>query len=89
METTIYRGPDEDESEIDIEVEGSLEPYCRGSYEEPPSGGGVDDVRATFWDAAAKKRRDIPLTDDEISSFSEQMAEESCDDEPDYPDYDD
>lgn len=89
METTIYRGPDDNESEIDIEVQGSLEPYSAGTYYDPPEGGGVEDVQATFWDESAKKRRDIPLTDDEISSFSEQMAEDACDDEPDYPDYDD
>ena len=87
MDTTIYRGEGDTETEIEVEVIGMLEPYFSGSWDEPPSGGGVDDIQAIFRDG--KKQFDISLTDSEIKEFQDQLAEQDMDYEPDYePDYD-
>ncbi len=73
MEATLYRG-DNDEVEIEVEVTGEGIPYSPGNYENPPEGG-VEDICATFYDAKAKKDRDIPLTDDERTTFEEQLMD--------------
>lgn len=84
LETVIYRPTlDGDEIEIEVEVGGRVEKYFAGSFDEPPSGGFVDDVAATFWDDQAKKIRHIPLTDEEIKTFSDQLVDHSVDDEQD------
>jgi hypothetical protein len=80
MEATLYRGPD-NEVEIEVEVTGEGIPYSAGNFENPPEGG-VEDICATFMDG--KKERDIPLTDDEVSTFEEQLMDrwrEDCEDD--------
>jgi hypothetical protein len=72
MDAMVYRGPN-DELEIEVEVTGHLVPYSAGNYDNPPEGGYVEDVVATFMDG--KKGWEIPLTDDEVDTFSEQMME--------------
>lgn len=87
MSAAVYRG-DEEDCEIPVEVTGMIEPYFSGNYEEPPSGGGVDDVKAIFYDG--KKAREIPLTDDEVEHFSNELIERDSDYEPEYDeDHDD
>jgi hypothetical protein len=79
MESTVYRGLD-DEIEIEVTVEGSGIPYRAATFHDPEEGG-VEDVRATFMDG--KKERDIPLTDDEVATFEEQLMDqwrEDCED---------
>jgi hypothetical protein len=71
MGATLYRGPD-DETEIEVEVTGEGIPYHPGNYDNPPEGG-VEDIRATFMDG--KRERDIPLTDDEVSTFEEELMD--------------
>lgn len=87
MDACVYRGEGENEVEIEVEVEGSLEPYFAGSYEEPPSGGGIDDLRVTT--SHAGRTYEIPLTDKEEADFAEALAESAIDDEPEYdePEY--
>lgn len=89
MDTVIYRGEGETETEIEVEVIGMFEPYFSGSWDEPPSGGGVEDLRAIFRDG--KKQLDIELTAEEQKDFEDQLAEQDMDYEPDYdpPDYED
>lgn len=80
----IYRdAPNGEEVEIEVEVEGMVNPYWPGDYNNPPEGGDVEDLQALFWDDSAKKYRDVPLTDDEVNALSEELAmidAETCDD---------
>jgi hypothetical protein len=68
-----------EEVEIEVEVEGTVNPYWAGNYDNPPEGGDVEDVEALFQDG--KKYREIPLTDEEVRTFSEELA---LDDSEDY-----
>lgn len=91
MNTAVYRlTPGGEEVEIEVEVSGFMNPYYPGNYENPPEGGDVEDLTATFYDEEAKKSRDIPLTEEEYKSFYEDLAQQDVDDyEPEYePDYD-
>jgi len=83
MDSAVYRGQGDIEVEIDIEVVGELEPYFGGSWDEPPSGGGVVDV--TAWVTTEPVRHEIQLTEDEVRDLSGQLAEHSMDDEPPEP----
>jgi ribosomal protein L31 len=83
MDTQIYRGEGESETEIEVEVCGEYQPYWPGNYENPPEGGNVEDVEAFFYDDVAKKMREVPLTDEEVKKFSEELAEKVSEDDGD------
>ena len=89
--TCLYRGEGTTESEIEVEVCGSVEPFFAGDWHEPASDGEVDGVRAIFYDG--KKQRDIQISDDEVKELSEKLIESTMDEpepdlEEDYDDYD-
>lgn len=72
-ELCVYRlDANGEEIEIEVEVTGTVMPYWAGNYENPPEGGEVEDIEAVFRDG--KKKRDIPLTDEEVCLFSEELA---------------
>jgi len=86
MDSAIYRPiPDGEELEIEVEVTGTANPYWPGNYDNPPEGGDVEDIAASFYDEAAKTFRDIPLTDEEVKQFAESLADDDGD-EPDCED---
>lgn len=72
-ELCVYRlAANGKEIEIEVEVTGTVMPYWAGNYDNPPEGGEVEDIEALFQDG--KKQRDIPLTDEEVRLFSEELA---------------
>lgn len=86
-EMCVYRlDANGEEIEIEVEVTGTVNPYWAGNHDNPPEGGDVEDVEALFQDG--KKYREIPLTDEEIRTFSEEIAlidsEDYAEDEREY-----
>lgn len=67
--------------EIEVQVSGTLNPYWPGNYDNPPEGGDVEDVAAVFWDEAAKKNRNIPLTKEEEARITAELAEQEVGEE--------
>lgn len=85
IETELIRlTPTGEEFEIEVEVSATISPYWPGNYDNPPEGGEVDDLCATFWDESAKKRREIPLTGEETKEFMETLSERASDYDNDY-----
>ncbi len=82
--TVLYRGEGDTETEIEVEVCGLIEPYSSGDWHEPPSGGGVDGIRAIFYDG--KKQREIQVSSEEVKKFSDELVETAMDYEPNEPD---
>lgn len=87
----VYRGEGDTETEIEVEVYGSVEPYWAGNFHNPPEGGYAEDVRAIFYDG--KKQYEIQLTDKEEQEFqdalllaNDEYEYDGPDDEPDYDD---
>jgi len=71
METTLYRGPN-DEVEIEVEVTGTGIPYRAATLYDPEEGG-LEEVCATLY--IDGKGYDIPLSDEEVMTFEEQLMD--------------
>lgn len=90
MVTTLTRGDGKTETELEVEVFGIVDPGFNGSHWDPPSAGGVDNIRALFYDG--RKQRDIRLTEEERKEFHDELWLKSSEEEPEYDDgpfYDD
>jgi len=85
--TTLTRGEGISETEINVEVFGLVDPPTKMSWNEPPSSGGVDAVRALYYDGF--KQRDIPLTSEEVKELSDELWLASSEEEQSYDNDDD
>ena len=84
--TTLCRGDGNTETEFDVEVFGLVDSPYKGSWNEPPNNGGVDGVRALYYDGF--KQRDIQLTQEELEEFKNELWLRSSEEDPS-GDYDD
>jgi hypothetical protein len=81
--------------EVDYEIQGTVTPGHRGSYEEPPEGPAVDVMEVVRINPFTAEKTSLPpsewrFTDEEFEEITDALAKDFDHDEPErFEDYDD